>query len=33
MPVLGYRTDGTPLLATSEVGSWLRRPSAADDET
>jgi hypothetical protein len=33
MPVLGYRTDGTPLMATSEVRSWLRRPSAADDET
>ena len=33
MPVLGYRSDGMPLLATSEVRSWLRRPTAADDET
>ena len=33
LPVLGYRSDGTPLLATSEVRKWLRRPTAADDET
>jgi hypothetical protein len=33
LPVLGYRSDGTPLLATEEVKAWLRRPSVADDET
>lgn len=33
MPVLGYRTDGVPLLAVDEVRAWLRRPSCADDET
>lgn len=33
LPVLGYRSDGTPLLVVDEVRAWLRRPSAADDET
>jgi hypothetical protein len=33
LPVLGYRSDGTPLLAVDEVRAWLRRPSPADDET
>lgn len=33
MPVLGYRTDGVPLLAVEEVRAWLRRPSPHDDET
>jgi hypothetical protein len=33
LPVLGYRTDGIPLLATGEVQAWLRRPTLADDET
>ena len=33
LPVLGYRTDGVPLLATVEVQAWLRRPTPADDET
>jgi hypothetical protein len=33
LPVLGYRTDGIPLMATAEVQAWLRRPSLADDET
>jgi hypothetical protein len=33
LPVLGYRSDGTPLLAVDEVRAWLRRPTAADDET
>jgi hypothetical protein len=33
LPVLGYRSDGTPLLAADEVRAWLRRPSTADDET
>jgi hypothetical protein len=33
LPVLGYRTDGIPLMATGEVQAWLRRPTLADDET
>jgi hypothetical protein len=33
LPVLGYRSDGTPLMATEEISAWLRRPSVADDET
>lgn len=33
MPVLGFRTDGTPLVCLEEVRVWLRRPSPADDET
>jgi hypothetical protein len=33
LPVLGYRTDGVPLLATAEIQAWLRRPTLADDET
>jgi hypothetical protein len=33
LPVLGRRDDGVALLATSEVQAWLRRPTAADDET
>lgn len=33
LPVLGYRGDGVPLLATDEVRAWLRRPTLADDET
>jgi hypothetical protein len=33
LPVLGYRSDGVPLLATREVRAWLQRPTLADDET
>lgn len=33
LPVLGFRSDGTPLLVADEVRAWLRRPSVADDET
>jgi hypothetical protein len=33
LPVLGYRTDGTPLMATDEIRAWLRRPQLTDDET
>ncbi len=33
LPVLGYRSDGTPLLVVDEVRAWLRRPTTADDET
>jgi hypothetical protein len=33
LPVLGYRTDGVPLMAAGEIRAWLRRPTLADDET
>jgi hypothetical protein len=33
LPLMGRRSDGTPLLSRAEVQSWLRRPSAHDDET
>ena len=33
LPVLGYRSDGVPLLSADEVRAWLRRPSIHDDET
>jgi hypothetical protein len=33
LPVLGYRSDGVPLLAVAEVRTWLRRPRLGDDET
>ncbi len=33
LPVLGHRSDGTPLLAAGEVRAWLRRPTLADDES
>jgi hypothetical protein len=33
LPVLGYRGDGVPLMATAEIQAWLRRPTLADDET
>jgi len=33
LPVLGYRSDGVPLLATDEIRAWLRRPTLADDES
>ena len=31
LPVLGVRSDGTPLMATDEVRAWLRRPQLSDD--
>jgi hypothetical protein len=31
LPVLGVRSDGTPLMATEEVRAWLRRPQLGDD--
>jgi hypothetical protein len=33
LPVLGYRSDGTPLLVVGEVRAWLRRPTLDDDAT
>ena len=33
LPVLGRRTDGTPLMAAGEVRAWLRARSTPDDRT
>jgi hypothetical protein len=33
LPVLGYRSDGVPLLSTDEIRAWLRRPTVHDDES
>ncbi|MCW3041817.1 MAG: hypothetical protein JWM31_3722 [Solirubrobacterales bacterium] len=33
LPVLGRRTDGTPILAVEDVRRWLRRSSPQDDTT
>ena len=33
LPVLGYRSDGVPLLVVGEVRAWLRRPTLDDDAT
>jgi hypothetical protein len=33
LPVLGYRSDGVPLLVVGEVRTWLRRPTLDDDAT
>jgi hypothetical protein len=33
LPLMGRRSDGTPLLSRAEVQSWLRRPSVHDDES
>jgi hypothetical protein len=33
LPVLGYRSDGVPLLAIDEIRAWLRRPTVHDDES
>jgi hypothetical protein len=33
LPVLGRRSDGTPLFAVGEVRAWLRQPSVEDDAT
>jgi hypothetical protein len=33
LPVLGFRSDGVPLLVVGEVRAWLRRPTLDDDAT
>lgn len=33
LPILGYRSDGIPLLIVGEVRAWLRRPTLDDDAT
>lgn len=33
LPVMGYRSDGQPVVAAQEVRAWLRRPDPRADET
>jgi hypothetical protein len=33
LPVMGYTTDGRPVVAACEVRAWLRRPDPHGDET
>lgn len=33
LPVMGWTTDGRPVVAAGEVRAWLRRPDPHGDET
>ena len=33
LPVMGYTSDGEPVVAAGEVREWLRRPDPHADET
>jgi hypothetical protein len=33
LPVMGYTSDGEPVVFAAEVRAWLRRPDPAADET
>ena len=33
LPVLGFTSDGVPVVAAAEVRAWLRRPDPHGDET
>lgn len=33
LPVMGYTSDGRPVVAAQEVRAWLRRPDPHADET
>jgi hypothetical protein len=33
LPVMGYTSDGQPIVLAAEVRDWLRRPDPAADET
>jgi hypothetical protein len=33
LPVMGYTSDGRPVVLASEVRAWLRRPDPHGDET
>ena len=33
LPVMGYTSDGDPIVAVGEVREWLRRPDPHADET
>jgi hypothetical protein len=32
LPVMGYTSDGDPVVAAGEVRAWLRRPDPHGDE-
>lgn len=33
LPVMGFRSCGTPVVSAGEVRAWLRRPDPHGDET
>lgn len=33
LPVMGFTSDGEPVVAASELRRWLRRPDPHGDET
>jgi hypothetical protein len=33
LPVMGFTSDGEPVVAASELRAWLRRPDPYGDET
>ena len=33
LPVMGYTSDGDPVVSAAEVRAWLRRPDPHADET
>jgi hypothetical protein len=33
LPVMGFTSDGVPVVAAVEVRAWLRRPDPRGDET
>ena len=33
LPVMGWTSDGRPVVAAGEVRAWLRRPDPHGDET
>ena len=33
LPVMGFTSDGEPVVAAAEVRAWLRRPDPHGDET
>jgi hypothetical protein len=33
LPVMGYTSDGEPVVLAGEVRAWLRRPDPHGDET
>ena len=33
LPVMGWASDGSPVVAAGEVRAWLRRPDPYGDET
>lgn len=33
LPVMGFTSDGAPVVAAMEVRAWLRRPDPRADET